>query len=132
MVLNRRSFDVIARWRFLDGALGAGIRRVIDEGCGLIAGLLELRWRVEFGHQQPLSECEQAAVHAHACAIHDDGHAVARLASSPSLAPLDLAAVAVILEHRIMAGWASFVIDMNERVGLPFPQIDLEQAIVAN
>jgi AcrR family transcriptional regulator len=130
MALNHRSFDVVARWRFADGALGAGIRQVIEESCGLIAGLLEMRWRVEFGHQQPLGECEQAAVHAHACAILDDGHAVARLANSPALPPLDLADVAVILEHRIIGGWASFAIDMNERVGLPFPQIDLEQGIV--
>ena len=67
---------------------------------------------------------------AHATAIHDDGHGVARLAYSPSLAPLELADVAVIMQHRIVAGWASFVIDMNGRVGLPFPQIDLVQGIV--
>jgi AcrR family transcriptional regulator len=128
MVLNRRSFDVVSRWRFVDGALGIGIRKNIAEIQDLIAALLEMRWRVEFGHEPPLVGQEQAAVHAHACALHDDGHAVARLAASP--APLDVADVAVILQHRIIAGWASFVIDMNERVGLPFPQIDLEPGIV--
>ncbi len=29
-----------------------------------------------------------------------------------------------------LPGWASFVIDMNERVGLPFPQIELTPGIV--
>lgn len=125
-VRNRQSFEVVARWRFVDGRLGTGIRRVIDEGCELIAVLLESRWRIEFGYEAPLGEHEQAAVAAHARAIHDDWHAVTRLACSPPLAPLELADAAVIMRHRVVAGWASFVIDMNERVGLPFPRIDLE------
>jgi hypothetical protein len=91
-----------------------------------------MRWRVEFGHQSPLSTNDTAALHAHARAIHHDGHAVARLAYSPTLAPLVLADVAMILQHRIIAGWSAFVIDMNERVGLPFPQIDLVQGIVTD
>ena len=37
---NQQSFEVVARWRFVDGRLGTGIRRVIEEGCGLIAVLL--------------------------------------------------------------------------------------------
>ena len=131
-VRNRQSFEVVARWRFVDGRLGTGIRRVIDEGCELIADLLEARWRIEFGYEAPLDEHEQAAVVAHARAIHDDWHAVTGLAYSPSLAPLELADVAVIMRHRLVAGWASFVIDMNERVGLSFPQIDLDQGIVAD
>jgi len=130
MVLNRQSFEVVSRWRFIDGALGTGIRRIIDEGCDLIASLMEMRWRVEFGYQQPLEAEEIAALRAHACALQDDGHAVARLASSAALAPLDLGDVGVILQHRVIAGWASFVIDLNARVGLAFPQIDLEQGVV--
>ncbi len=130
VVRNQRSFDVMSRWRFIDGELGIGIRKVIAHGCDLIAELLESRWRIEFGHEAPLGQQEQAAVHAHARAIHDDGYAVARLGYSPTLAPLDLDDVAMILVHRLMAGWASFVIDMNERVGLPYPRIDLAQGIV--
>ena len=129
-VRNQQSFEVVARWRFVDGRLGNGIRTVIDEGCDLIAALLASRWRIEFGYESPLDEQEQAAVGAHARVLHDDWHAVARLADSPSLAPLELADVAVIMQHRIVAGWVSFVIDMNERVGLPFPQIDLEPGVV--
>jgi AcrR family transcriptional regulator len=129
-VRNRQSFEVVARWRFVDGQLGTGIRKVIDEGCDLIAVLLESRWRIEFGYEAPLDDEEHAAVGAHARVLHDDWHAVARLANSPSLAPLESDDVAMIMQHRIMAGWASFVIDMNERVGLPFPQIDLQPGIV--
>jgi AcrR family transcriptional regulator len=127
-VADRRSFEVVARWRHADGALGAGIRRVLDEGSGLIERLLEMRWRVAFGHEAPLDDLDRAALREHAQALHDDGHAVARLAGSTTLAPLDLSDVATILHHRIIAGWVSLVIDMNERVGLPFPQIDLTEA----
>ncbi len=131
-VRNKRSFEVIARWRFVDGALGAGIRKVIDEGCDLIASLLEARWRIEFGQDVPLTEHDKASLHAHARAIHDDSHAVAHLAYGPTLAPLDLDDAAMILQNRILGGWSTFVIDMNARVGLPFPQIDLAIGIVAD
>ena len=60
---------------------------------------------------------------------------VTRSHTSPTprhVAPLDLDDVATILQHRIVAGWASFVIDMNTRVGLPYPRIDLSQRILAN
>jgi AcrR family transcriptional regulator len=131
-VANRRSFEVVARWRHADGALGAGIRKVLDEGTELIERLLEMRWRVAVGHRAPLGDRDRAALRAHAQAFHDDGHAVARLACSPTLTPLDLDDVATILLHRIIAGWVSLVIDMNERVGLPFPQIDLTEASFGN
>lgn len=131
-VANQRSFEMAARWRHVDGALGAGIRSVLDEACDLIERLLEMRWRAAFGHDAPLEDRGRAALRAHARAFHDDGHAVARLACSPTLAPLDLDDVATILQHRIIAGWVSFVIDMNERVGLPFPRIDLTEASFGN
>lgn len=132
VVRNQRSYEVIPRWRFVDGALGAGIRKVIDEGCDLIASLLETRWRIEFGHDVPLTENDMASLHAHARAIHDDGHTVAHLAYGPTLAPLDLDDAAMILQNRILGGWSAFVIDMNARAGLPFPQIDLALGIVAD
>jgi AcrR family transcriptional regulator len=130
VVRNQRSFEVVARWRFIDGPLGAGIRAVLDDGRDLVAALLESRWRIEFGHEVPLGTHDSDALHAHAQAIHDDGHAVARLAYSPSREPLDLDDIATILQHRIIGGWTAFVIDMNARVGLPFPKIDLETGVV--
>jgi AcrR family transcriptional regulator len=131
-VAHRRSFEVVARWRHADGALGEGIRTVLEQGCDIIEHLLETRWRVAFGHEAPLDDLDRAALREHAQAFHDDGHAVARLACSTTSAPLDLDDVAKILHHRIIAGWASLVIDMNERVGLPFPQIDLTEASFGN
>ena len=132
MIRNRRSFELVARWRFDDGALGAGIRTMMDQGCDLIGFLLESRWRTEFGHDQPLSEGDRAALTAHARALHDDSHTVANLANSPSRAPLELDDVTTILQHRVIAGWAAFVIDMNVRVGLPYPKIDLGQRLLAD
>ncbi len=87
MIRNQRSFEVIANWRFVDGALGTGIRKVIGETCDLVALLLEARWRIEFGGEEPLTERDMAALRAHARAIHDDAHAVAHCASSPPPPP---------------------------------------------
>ncbi len=57
--------------------------------------------------------------------MHDDSHAVGRLVRSPD-SGLTRDAQADILKYRILGGWSAFVIDMNERVGLPFPDIDFE------
>jgi len=128
---HQRSFDVVARWRFDDGPLGVGIRNVVAEGHDLIAALLEERWRTEFSDDTPLGTQELAAIRAHAQAMLDDGQAIALLAFSASLPPLGLDDLAMILAHRVIAGWAAFVIDLNARLGLAFPQIDLTDGIVA-
>ncbi len=60
VVRDQQLFEVVARWRFVDGPLGTGIRRVIDEGCELMAALLESRWRIEFGYEAPLDETRTA------------------------------------------------------------------------
>jgi AcrR family transcriptional regulator len=65
-IRNQQSIEVVVRWRFIDGALGAGIRKVLDEGTELIATLLETRWRIEFGYAAPLAESETAALRLHA------------------------------------------------------------------
>lgn len=131
MVANGRSFAVVDQWRFVGGHLGAGIQRIVIRGRDLVAAILESRWRIEFGYQPALSATERTTVFRHALAVHDDGHAVARLARSlPD--DLDLDAIAAIFKYRILAGWASFAIDMNGRVGLPFPRIDLDQGIVVD
>jgi hypothetical protein len=97
---------------------------VVDEGCGIIERLLEMRWRVVYGFQAPLDERDAAALRAHAQALHDDGYAVARLAGTSTSAPLGLDDVATILQRRIVAGWVSFVIDINDSVGLAASPID--------
>ena len=131
MIANGRSFAIVDQWRFIGDELGAGIERIVEQGRDLVASILESRWRIEFGYEPVLDAAERSTVLRHAQAIHDDGHAVARLARSlPD--NLDLDAIAAIFKYRILAGWASFVIDMNRRVGLPFPQIDFDQGIVVD
>jgi len=131
MIDDRTSFEVVTRRRFAHDGLGTGIRKVIDRSNELIAALLEHRWRIEFGHEQQFGADDQAALAAHACAIHDDGLAIAELAFAAPSTPLGLDDVALILKHRLLAGWVSFVIDMNDRVGLAYPKIDLVRGIVA-
>jgi AcrR family transcriptional regulator len=135
-VEHRRSFEVVARWRFVDGPLGDGINRVIDESVDLIAALLELRWRTVFGHQGALARRDKRALRAHAQALYDDGSAVVRLAfetdSAPASTVLSLDDLAVTLHHRLVGGWAAFVVDMNARLDLPFPRIDLSRIIVTS
>jgi AcrR family transcriptional regulator len=129
MVTNWRVFAVVDQWRFVGGTLGVGIEQVVADVIDIVASILESRWRIEFHHQAALSATEATTVHRHAQAMHDDGHAVARLARSRPT-DLDIDAIGDILKYRLLAGWASFVIDMNERVGLPFPDIDLDEGIV--
>lgn len=129
MVVNSRAFAVVDQWRFVGGALGLGIEQVVADVIDIVAALLESRWRIEFHHQSPLSSTDATALRRHAQAMHDDGHAIARLARSQPT-DLDIEAIGDMLKYRLLAGWASFVIDMNERVGLPFPHIDLDRGIV--
>jgi len=131
VVGNQRSFDVVARWRFADGHLGIGIRRIVAESHDILATRLEARWRIEFGEGAPLGPQERDALRAHALALLDDGLAMARLVGSVSSTPLELDDVVVILTHRLIAGWAALVIDLHARVGWAFPQIDLTNGIVA-
>lgn len=130
VVDNEESLQVVAHWRFAEGPLGDGIRRVVDESCSFIEELFESRWRIEFAGDHEMSDAERTALGFHARATYDDAIAVIQLAFSPTLAPLDLDDVSTILKHRIIAGWAAFVIDLNERAGLPYPRIDLELGIV--
>lgn len=36
------------------------------------------------------------------------------------------------MRDRVISDWSSSVIDMNQRVGLPFPEIDLDEGIVSS
>jgi AcrR family transcriptional regulator len=131
MVAKAASFAAIDARRFADDDLGVGIARIVEEGRDLVAGLLESRWRIEFGHEAALSDAERAAVLRHGQVMYDEALAVARLARSlPE--HLDLDAVAGLLRYRVLGGWSSFVIDMNARVGLPFPSIDLDPGVVVD
>lgn len=116
VVRNQSLFDMIARWRYSDEALGVGIRTVIDADCLLVEWLLEQRWRHETGHTRPFTSNEHTAVVAHALVIHDDAHTVARLAYAPTMTRFDHDDVAAIMHQRLVAGWVGFTNDMNERI----------------
>ena len=131
MMNNERSFAIVDQWRFVEGALGAGIRKMIGDGCDMIAAILELRWREEFGGDAKLTTKERTAIADHGRVAYDDGVAVARLARSPGC-PFGRDELADILKYRIMAGWSVFVIDMNDLTGLPFPAIDLTSGMAAD
>jgi AcrR family transcriptional regulator len=128
MVAEQQAFSVVDRWRFDASDLGAGIRALLNEGRDLVAFLLESRWRIEWGYEGPLDHEQRTVLLTHAQLIHDDGLAAARLARTSDNDSLrdDLGDV---LRYRLIAGWASFVIDMNDRVGLPFPTIELDDRI---
>ncbi len=115
-VRNQGLFDMIARFRYSDGALGDGIRNVINADSMLIELLLETRWRDETGHTARLDARQRAALSAHAMAIHDDAHTVARLAYARSSKALRQHDVADILQQRAHAGWLAFSQDMTARV----------------
>jgi AcrR family transcriptional regulator len=130
---NSRAFAVVDQWRFVDGPLGAGIRKLVAEGSDLIGSLLESRWREEFGGEEfgdtvKLSAKGRSTIAVHARAIHEDGQAVTRLVRADDC-PFTHEELANILRYRILAGWAAFVIDMNDLFELPFPVIDLAEGM---
>jgi|GEM_PF-775637 len=131
MTANERSFAIVDQWRFVEGALGAGIRKMIGDNYDMIAAILEFRWREEFGGDAKLTTKERTAIAAHGRALHDDGCAVARLARSPGC-PFGRSELADILQYRVIAGWSVFAIDMNDLVGLPFPTIDLTSGMAVD
>jgi len=127
---NSSSLAVVDQWRFVDGPLGEGIRTMIAEGYELIGSLIELRWREEFGGEIKITAKGRSTIAVHACAIHEDGQAIARLVRDVDCS-FTHEELADILRHRIIAGWAAFVIDMNDLYTLPFPMIDFAEGMQA-
>lgn len=124
MATHAKAFEVVDRWRFSEGALGDGIREVVNEGQGVLEAVLEHRWRVEFGGDAVLSGNDRAAQRAHAQLLHTDAHAVARLVRGPT-PPGGRAAIAGILELRVLMAWVTYVADMQRRTGGPPADIPL-------
>jgi len=128
---NSSSFAVADQWRFVDGPLGEGIRTMITEGYDLIGSLIELRWRAEFGGEIKIAAKGRSTIAVHARAIHEDGQAIARLVRDVDCS-FTHEELTDILRHRIIAGWAAFVIDMNDLYALPFPMIDFAEGMPAD
>lgn len=121
---RRTAFEVVDRWQFVDGPLGAAVRSVVDEGCRIIAALLEYRWRREFGWGEPLDDASQEAQLAHARLFQADGHAAARVVRS-SGDPRTRAALTSVLASRMVGGWIAYVADMQRRTGRHLPRVDV-------
>jgi AcrR family transcriptional regulator len=122
LTAERRSFEIIDRWRFADGELGAGIRRSLTRSRDLVAATLEAAWREEYGYTGELGSAERTIQRAHAQLLQDEVAGFARLVNSRR--PLAREAVVQVFELRAYAGYLAYVADMHLHLGLPRPEID--------
>lgn len=120
MLDEAQTFATLDHWQFVDGALGVGIRNAIAEGWGVVAIVLEAQYREVVGHTAAFTAAERAVHDAHARLMFADGFAVARLARRTTEPDRD--ALAGVLRHRLIAGWVTYLIDMNDRLGLRRPE----------
>lgn len=118
MTSEPKPFELIDRWRYAEGDLGAGIRDLLDQACEGTASLMEAGWRTEYGFDGPLDKGAHGALMVYAALCNDDVISIARLARQDGF-PGGTAAIARILELRIIAGYMAFVTDVNRRFGLP-------------
>ena len=124
MASHALAFEVVDRWRFVDGVLGEGIRGVVAEGREMIELVLELRWRAAHGYTGELTDADRLAQRSHAALLHDDAHSVARLVRGPAL-PGGTATLTRMLENRILMAWLAYVADMQRRTGGSAPEISV-------
>jgi len=117
------SFEVLDRWRFDDGELGAGIRVLLALGRDAIAGVLEEQWRRNFEYGEPFDDATQRAQLAHAQLIEDDVIIVSRIIRE-STDPEPAGGAARLIGLRIFGGWYAYNHDMTRRCGLPTPTLD--------
>jgi AcrR family transcriptional regulator len=118
MTAEAKTFEVIDRWRYADGALGTGIREMLDQSRAGTAALLEAMWRVEYGYEQALAPPARAALDVYADLVVNDVINVARLVRESNF-PGGVDAIARILELRLIGGYQAFMSDVNRRLGLP-------------
>ena len=116
-----QAFEIVDRWRFAQGALGEGIREVMDSARDLLAFVLEEQWRREYGYDEPLQRAEQATQLAHASVMVDDMIGVARLVRE-NTRHVDTVRLARL---RIVTAWIAYVIDMQTRLGRDVPTIEV-------
>ena len=113
------TFEIVDRWRFDDGELGAGIRTILQSGRTLIADIIESEWRKDFGWTGKLDASERAAQLAYAQLLQDDVLSIARLTRGDRPISTD-DAVRTCRVH-VYGGWLAYTLDMNQRVGLEAP-----------
>lgn len=110
-------FSVVDRWRFEPGELGLGIRRTLATAAAVVGDLLEQEWRAEVGWTAPLDDTDRSVLDAYAQLMQDEVIAVARLVGSHA-GPEDRDEMTRLLEYRLLSGWYSLCVDLNERLGL--------------
>jgi AcrR family transcriptional regulator len=118
MAAEPKTFEVIDRWRYADGALGTGIREMLDQSRAGTSALLEAMWRVEYGYEHALDTAAQAALDVYAELVVNDVINVARLVRDSTF-PGGGDAIARILELRLIGGYQAFMSDVNRRLRLP-------------
>jgi AcrR family transcriptional regulator len=116
-----QAIATIDRWRHEPGVLGDGIRSILDDGGRLVAHLLEQSWRSDFACDEPFDEITTKIHDAHGRLAVDDMIVVVR--AVPGSGPAAQHAIARTLAFRLFAGWCSYVLDMNTRMGLPIPEL---------
>jgi AcrR family transcriptional regulator len=112
-----KSFEIIERWRYAEGALGAGIRAMLRDGTDLCCTIIEAEWRSQFGHAKPLTAVLRTIQQTYGDLIADDVIRVARLVADGRF-PGGRDSIARILELRLLGGYAAYASDMNRRLGL--------------
>lgn len=122
MAERSQEFNVVDRWRFEPGELGRGIRHTLATAASVVGDLLEQEWRAETGWTAPLDDTARAVLDAYAQLMQDEVIAVARLVSSHS-GPEDRDEMTRLLEYRLLSGWYSLCIDLNDRMGLDTPLV---------
>ncbi len=118
MAASPKSFELIDRWQYADGDLGAGIRDLLDQAIDGTVAIVEGGWRKAYGYRGELDASDRAALRVYASLINGDVIDVARLARAGNF-PGGPAAIARILELRMIGGQLAFNSDMNRRFGLP-------------
>jgi AcrR family transcriptional regulator len=122
MAAQPQAFRVVDRWRFEPGELGLGIRRTLATAAAVAGDLLEQEWRAEAGWTAPLDDTNRAVLDAYAQLMQDEVIAVARLVGSHA-GPEDRDEMTGLLEYRLLSGWYSLCVDLNDRLGLDKPLV---------
>jgi AcrR family transcriptional regulator len=114
---DAKSFELVDRWRYADGELGAGIREMLREGNKFGCAILEMEWRKRYAYDKRLTPTLHTLLQTYADLIQDDVIRVARLVREGSY-PGGNNAIARILELRIIGGYMAFSSDINRRLHL--------------
>ena len=118
MIADAKSFEIVDRWRYAEGALGAGIREMLDEGNEFGSTILESEWRKRYGYTKRLTPTLRTIQLTYSTLIQDDIIRLARIVREGGYPGGD-ASIARMLELRMLGGYLAYSSDLNRRLGLP-------------